>query len=213
MGKASRAKGARGELAAREPLRQLTGREWERSARQSRARGGEGCPDLVPADGSRPPLHPEVKVGRAPRVLSGLAQAEADAAIGVVPVVLVHRDREEWAICLRVLDFWRLVEALGGTRPEGLWERSARQSRARGGEGCPDLVPAHGGPPPLHPEVKVGKAPRVLSGLAQAEEDAAIGVVPIVLVHRDREDWAICLRVYDFWRLVEALGGTRPEGR
>lgn len=116
MGRSQRDKGKRGELAAREPLLELTGREWERSARQSRTRGGEGCPDLVPADGAVHPLHPEVKVGAAPPVLPALEQAEGDATPGSVPVALVKRDRGEWTLAVRVADFWRLVEACGGRR-------------------------------------------------------------------------------------------------
>lgn len=119
MGRSQRAKGQRGELAAREPLRLLTGIEWERSARQARARGGEGCPDLVPADGRVHALHPEVKVGAAPPALPALVQAEQDATPGSVPVALVKRDRDAWALVVRVEEFWRLVEVLGGRRPEG----------------------------------------------------------------------------------------------
>ncbi len=120
MGKASRSKGKRGELAAREPLLTLTGREWERSARQSRSRGGEGCPDLVPADGSVHRVHPEVKVGRAPPCLPALAQAEEDATPGSIPLALVKRDRERWVLVVHVDDLWPLVEACGGRRPEGV---------------------------------------------------------------------------------------------
>jgi hypothetical protein len=115
-GRSSRRKGQRGELQAREPLLLLTGLEWERGARQSRRGGGAGNPDLVPADGQRCDLHPEVKVGRAPPVLPALAQATEDAAEGAVPVALVRRDRGRWVLAVAVEDFERLVRACGWRR-------------------------------------------------------------------------------------------------
>jgi hypothetical protein len=116
-GAASRRKGKAGELQAREPLLLLTGLEWERGARQSRRGGGAGNPDLVPADGSPPPWHVEVKVGRAPPVLPALAQATEDAAPGAVPVALVRRDRGRWVLAVAVEDFEALVRACGWVRP------------------------------------------------------------------------------------------------
>ena len=51
-----------------------------------------------------------------------------------------------------------------------------------------------------------------LPALEQAEQDAAPGSIPVALVKRDRGQWAICLRVDDFWALVAACGGRPPAG-
>lgn len=112
MGKASRDKGKRGELQAREPLLHLTGCVWERSARQSRPGGGKDCPDLLCTE--RPNLHVEVKVGKAPPVLPALDQATWDAAEGAVPFALVKRDRGQWVLVVEVARFEDLVRALKG---------------------------------------------------------------------------------------------------
>lgn len=144
MGRSQRAKGQRGELQARDPLRILTGREWERSARQSRARGGEGVPDLVLSDGGTHVLHPEVKVGAAPPVLPALEQATADATPGSIPAALVKRDRGEWVLAIRVEDFWPLVAACGGRSPGALSAVERELERWQSGEvSLPrwDLVP------------------------------------------------------------------------
>lgn len=115
MGRASRDKGKRGELAAREPLAALTGCDgWERGARQSRRGGGKGCPDLV-CD-ARPGLHPEVKVGRAPRLWAALEQAIEDAAPGCVPFVIAKQDRGRWVLLVEVDRLEELVERLRGGR-------------------------------------------------------------------------------------------------
>lgn len=118
MGKASRDKGKRGELAARAPLLQLTGCEWERSARQSRPGGGKECPDLTCAQ--RPQLHVEVKVGKAPPCLPALDQATWDCAEHSVPFALVKRDRGVWVLVVEVARFEELVAALKGAAREGL---------------------------------------------------------------------------------------------
>jgi hypothetical protein len=116
IGRLARTKGAKGERQACEPMRLLTGTEWERSARQSRALGGEGCPDLVPVDGSVPTVHAEIKLQARPRVLGALEQATEDAAEGAVPVALVRRDRGRWVLAVAVEDFERLVRACGWRR-------------------------------------------------------------------------------------------------
>jgi hypothetical protein len=112
-GRSSRRKGARGELAARSVLEDLTGVEgWERSARQQRRKGGDEVPDLVHPD--RPRLHPEVKVGRAPPVLPGLDQAIEDASPAAVPFVLAKKSdgSGRWVLVVEAARFWELVEAL-----------------------------------------------------------------------------------------------------
>ena len=115
MGKASRDKGKRGELAAREALALLTGCDaWERGARQSRRGGGAGSPDLVCE--ARPGLHPEVKVGRAPPALPALEQAIEDAAPGCTPFALVKRDRGAWVLVVEVDRFEELCSKLQGVR-------------------------------------------------------------------------------------------------
>jgi hypothetical protein len=116
-GRYSRTKGQRGEREACEPMRLLTGIEWERSARQSRALGGKGCPDLVPVDGSAPAVHAECKLQARPNPLAALAQATEDAAPGAVPVALVRRDRGRWVLAVAVEDFEALVRACGWVRP------------------------------------------------------------------------------------------------
>lgn len=112
MGRPSRDKGKRGELQAREPLALLTGCTWERSANQSRVRGGRGNPDLVCDE--RPGLHPEVKVGKAPPCLPALQQATEDAGEGCVPFALVRKDRGRWVLMVEVERFEDLCRALRG---------------------------------------------------------------------------------------------------
>jgi hypothetical protein len=112
-GRSSRRKGAVGELAACRVLDRLTQVEgWERSARQSRAKGGDGVPDVVHPD--RPGLHCEVKVGAAPPVLAGLEQAIEDALPTSVPFVLAKRNdgQGRWVIAVEVTRLWDLVREL-----------------------------------------------------------------------------------------------------
>lgn len=111
----SRRKGASGELQAREPLALLTGCEWERSANQSRVRGGQGNPDLRCE--ARPCLHPEVKVGaKAPNWRTAMQQAIEDAGPGCVPFCLLKQDRGKWVLVVEVERFAELCTALrGGT--------------------------------------------------------------------------------------------------
>jgi hypothetical protein len=114
MGRSQREKGKRGERQACEALEALTGIPWERSARQSRALGGQGCPDLVPTSGASVGLHPEVKVGKAPPALPALEQAIADASPGCLPFALVRRDRGEWVVVVRASEVVELVRRMGG---------------------------------------------------------------------------------------------------
>lgn len=119
MGAFSRNKGKRIELAAREPLALLTGCEWERSANQARAKGGQDNPDLRCPE--RPGLHVEVKGGaRAPHWKPALTQATEDAGEGCVPFALLREDRGRWVLVVEVARFEELVAALKGAAREGL---------------------------------------------------------------------------------------------
>lgn len=112
MSKASRDKGARGELEACRALEQVLGGEWQRSLVQSRG-GGAERPDVECHDYEG--LHVEVK--RAARVswLPALSQAVADAGLvgpDQVPVVLGRQDRGEWCVLVRLADLPRLADLL-----------------------------------------------------------------------------------------------------
>lgn len=111
MGAGSRRKGKRGELEACHALTELTGREWRRSAIQSRG-GGAEAPDIVCGD--LPRSHCEVKRGKAIGLWAALRQAERDASGDQLPWVLARRDREEWVVLVRLRDVVELGEMLGG---------------------------------------------------------------------------------------------------
>lgn len=112
MGRASRDKGARGELEACRALEQILGGEWQRSLVQSRG-GGAERPDVECL--AMPQMHVEVK--RAARIswLPALAQAVADAGLdgrSAVPLVLGRQDRGEWCVLVRLADLPALADAL-----------------------------------------------------------------------------------------------------
>lgn len=111
-GKAARRKGKVGERAARVPLEFLTGCKWERSAGQSRERGGEDMPDLICEE--RPGLHPEVKVGKNPPLYPALRQAKEDAGDDAIPFVLAKRDGEGWVLLVEVDRFHDLLRRFLG---------------------------------------------------------------------------------------------------
>jgi hypothetical protein len=102
MGASQRRKGHNYE---REIARQL--REIFPGARRGlQYQDGVGCPDVAGAG----PFHVECKRGRLPNPRAALAQAEGDAAEGMIPIAVIRDDRAE-AFCVirwdNFLDFIR----------------------------------------------------------------------------------------------------------
>jgi hypothetical protein len=101
MGASQRAKGKRGELAARDLLRRL----WPEASRglsQSRGGGAEEC------DVTGCPYHVEVGVGATVSPVAKMAQAQRDCGERT-PLVLTKRDRSEWLVTLTWAEFERLA--------------------------------------------------------------------------------------------------------
>jgi hypothetical protein len=61
------------------------------------------------------------------------------------------------------------------------------------------------GIPGLHFEVKRVQALNLGAAMAQAERDAGVALVPVVLHRRNREGWRMTIRADDLWRFLEAV--------
>jgi hypothetical protein len=108
-GRASRAKGGRGEREAAAALGDVLGRPFRRAVGQSRS--GADAPDVEPdgwAVGSGPSSTPWVEVKRGRSTITA-AMRQAVAACGSrLPVVLTRPDRGEWLLTVRLADLGRL---------------------------------------------------------------------------------------------------------
>lgn len=108
-GRASRAKGGRGEREAAAALGEVLGRPWRRAVGQSRS--GADAPDVEPdgwAVGSGPAGTPWVEVKRGRSTITA-AMRQAVAACGSrLPVVLTRQDHGEWLVTVRLADLARL---------------------------------------------------------------------------------------------------------
>jgi allophanate hydrolase subunit 2 len=107
-GRASRAKGGRGEREAAAALGDVLGRPWRRAVGQSRS--GADAPDVEP-DGwavGGPSATPWVEVKRGRSTITA-AMRQAVAACGArLPVVVTRQDRGEWLVTVRLADLARL---------------------------------------------------------------------------------------------------------
>lgn len=107
MGKKSRNKGKRGELEARDQVRE----HWK-AAECRRAQqycGSESSADLLHA---LPGAHVEVKRIKAIAACRFIEQADRDRAPGDFPVVLMKEDRGDWLVMFRVSDSKRFKDGL-----------------------------------------------------------------------------------------------------
>lgn len=106
MGKASRDKGKRGELEARDAVRE----HWHSPhCHRSAQAGGSFAADLLKGP---PGLHLEVKRYAKIAALRFLDQAIQDSGCGATPVVLLKEDRGEWCFLLRMRDTEAFLNAL-----------------------------------------------------------------------------------------------------
>ena len=107
-GRASRAKGGRGEREAAAALGDVLGRPWRRAVGQSRS--GADAPDVEPdgwsVGGASSTPWVEVKRGRS-TITAAMRQAAA-ACGSRLPVVLTRQDRGEWLVTVRLADLGRL---------------------------------------------------------------------------------------------------------
>lgn len=122
-GRASRAKGARGEREAAVALGDVLGRPWRRAVGQSRR--GADAPDVEPdgwSVGVGAAATPWVEVKRGRSTITA-AMAQAVAACGArLPVVLTRQDRGEWLVTVRLAELprlWAWLDAVLEPGPEG----------------------------------------------------------------------------------------------
>lgn len=102
----SRAKGARGERAWRDFLRE---RGYGEARRGQQFHGGPGSPDVV---GGPPLTHAEVKNTErmSLELWAAMDQSVSEAAPGEMPYVACKRNRKRWLVVLLAEDFLRLVK-------------------------------------------------------------------------------------------------------
>lgn len=123
----SRSKGARGELEAAE---YLTGLFKLPVHRGRQYRGGPDSPDVAGLEG----MHFEVKRCQRFNVERALCQAERDASVNAVPVVMHRANREPWKITLRADDLLRFLDAANRLIEEGHQQALAANQETNRGE-------------------------------------------------------------------------------
>ena len=111
-GRKSRSKGARGELAVVKILQECG---WP--ARRNFASGGQGGADIV---GGPPGTSIEVKWQEAIKIWACIAQCEAAAAPGDLPILAFRRNGSQW---YAAVPLEALLTLLGGAAPEGRRQR------------------------------------------------------------------------------------------
>lgn len=114
----SRAKGKRGELEARNALRETLGCV---DAKRGQQRSGLEQADVVDAI---PGTHIEVKRRKAIASLAFNAQAEHDAKPGEIPLVLSREDRNGWYLTVRLSDFRALAERVAAIDGKPIFPRT-----------------------------------------------------------------------------------------
>lgn len=103
-GSHSRSKGARGERAWRDVLRDAG---WETAERGAQRQGGPDSPDVR---GGPPGVHFEVKLSkRQSRPWDWMAQCAHDAGERDMPIVAWRRDRFGWLCFVRAEDLMKLL--------------------------------------------------------------------------------------------------------
>jgi len=111
MGRAQRDKGKRNERAAAAVWSKVTGHPARRSVQYC---GSDGTADLI----AQPGLHIEVKARKSIAAVRFHDQAVSDAMDGSVPIVMMKEDRGEFFLLVRVDDFPKLLEIVGGAGSE-----------------------------------------------------------------------------------------------
>lgn len=107
MGRKSRSKGKRGELDARDQIRE----HWAAPdcRRSQQYCGSESSADLLNA---LPGGHVEVKRIKAIAAMRYLEQADRDRAAGDFPIVVMREDRGGWVVMFKIEDSKRFSDAL-----------------------------------------------------------------------------------------------------
>ncbi len=110
MGSMSKRKGAAGEREAAAKLNEVLGTRFRRGCQ---FRGGPDSPDLA---GDVPGLHVEVKRTERLRLYDALSQAERDASVDQVPVVMHRASRKPWVLIVEADMLIRLLDAVDEVR-------------------------------------------------------------------------------------------------
>jgi hypothetical protein len=107
-GRASRAKGGRGEREAAAALGDVLGRPFRRAVGQSRS--GADAPDVEPDGWSvgGPSGAPWVEVKRGRSTITAAVRQAVAACGSRLPVVLTRQDHGEWLVTVRLADLGRL---------------------------------------------------------------------------------------------------------
>lgn len=108
MGKASRRKGAEGELEVAAAWRAVYPQAARRGLLQAQRGSGAADVDL----GAGAAFHLEVKRQKVPNVRAALRQAIADAPADKYPVAVTRADRDEWLVTMRQSDFLEILAEL-----------------------------------------------------------------------------------------------------
>jgi len=110
MGRMSKRKGAAGEREAAAKLNEVLGTQFRRGRQYH---GGPESPDLA---GDLPGLHVEVKRTEKLRLWEAVGQAQVDASIDQVPVVMHRANGKPWVMVVKVEDLIRLLDAVDEAR-------------------------------------------------------------------------------------------------
>ena len=110
MGKMSKRKGASGELEAAAKLNEILGTRFHRGRQYH---GGPESPDLA---GDVPGLHVEVKRTERLRLWEAVRQAQEDAGVDQVPVVMHRANRKPWVVIVEADLLIRLLDVVDGAR-------------------------------------------------------------------------------------------------
>lgn len=110
MGRMSKRKGAAGEREAAAKLNEVLGTRLHRGRQYH---GGPDSPDLA---GDVPGLHVEVKRTERLRIWEAVSQAQSDASVNQVPVVMHRASRKPWVLIVEADMLIRLLDAVDEAR-------------------------------------------------------------------------------------------------
>ncbi len=112
MGKMSRRKGAAGEREAAAKLNEVLGTRFHRGRQYH---GGHDSPDLA---GDLPGLNVEVKRTECLSLYKALRQAQQDADVAQVPVVMHRANGKPWVLIVEVDQLIRLLDVVDKHRAQ-----------------------------------------------------------------------------------------------